>query len=64
MSTYQAPAIHPDTGEIEMALFLDDHFGKHRYGVQFSDGRIFPERVVQFPPDDRPPISQESGETG
>lgn len=53
MSSYHAPAIHPETGKTEMARFLDDYFGKHRYGVQFSDGKIFPERVVQFPDEHR-----------
>ena len=58
MSTYKAPAIHPDTGEIEMAWFIDDYFGRHRYGVEFSDGKIFPETVVKLPLDDRPANSE------
>jgi hypothetical protein len=33
---------HPRTGEIELASWLDDHDGKHRYGVRFpSDGQIY-----------------------
>ncbi len=39
MSNYMADAINPRTGEIEQAIFCDDYFGKHRYGVRFpSDG--------------------------
>lgn len=42
MSNYTADAIHPETGEIEEAEWLDDHYGRHRYGVRFKDGKIFP----------------------
>ena len=42
MSNYSAPTRHPVTGVIEMADWLDDHDGKHRYGVRFpSDGKIY-----------------------
>jgi hypothetical protein len=42
MSNYTAPTRHPVTGAIEMADWLDDHDGKHRYGVRFpSDGKIY-----------------------
>jgi hypothetical protein len=42
MSNYSAPTRHPVTGAIEMAEWLDDHDGKHRYGVRFpSDGKIY-----------------------
>ena len=42
MSNYHAPTKHPITGAIEMADWLDDHDGKHRYGVRFpSDGKIY-----------------------
>ena len=42
MSNYSAPTRHPVTGAIEMADWLDDHDGKHRYGVRFpSDGKIY-----------------------
>ena len=42
MSNYSSPTRHPVTGAIEMAEWLDDHDGKHRYGVRFpSDGKIY-----------------------
>ena len=40
MSNFSAPAFHPKTGEIEDAMFLDDHFGHREYGVLFSDGKV------------------------
>ena len=39
MSTFVDTAINPQTGEPQQALFIDDHYGSHRYGVGFkSDG--------------------------
>lgn len=44
MSNYKEMAIHPKTGEPEMADWLDDYYGRHRYGVWFpSDGEVYPE---------------------
>jgi hypothetical protein len=40
MSNYLYPARNPETGEVEIAMFLDDYFGKHRYGVRFADGNV------------------------
>lgn len=41
MSNYSQKAINPKTGKQEVAEFLDDYFGKHRYGVKFSDEEIY-----------------------
>lgn len=41
MSSYQQVTKHPDTGVMEMADWLDDYFGRHRYGVRFADGKVF-----------------------
>ena len=42
MSNYSALTRHPVTGTAEVADWIDDYFGRHRYGVLFkSDGRIF-----------------------
>lgn len=41
MSNYQQPTKHPETGRIEVADWLDDYFGRHRYGVRFPDGKVF-----------------------
>jgi hypothetical protein len=49
MSSYYAPAIHPVTKQVEDAVWIDDYFGRHRYGVEFSDGRVFPADEVKVP---------------
>ncbi|WP_417459114.1 hypothetical protein [Kordiimonas sp.] len=41
MSNYFGKAVNPATGEYENAEFLDDHFGRHRYGVRFADGKVW-----------------------
>lgn len=41
MSTFDDYTIHPDTGRIELATWIDDYFGSHHYGVKFPDGQIF-----------------------
>lgn len=55
MSNYIATAINPVTGVIEQAEFLDDYFGWHRYGVRFSDGKVYPIEEVKVP---EPPVSE------
>lgn len=35
MSSYYSMAINPRTGKNEEAMFLDDYFGRHSYGVVF-----------------------------
>ena len=37
MSTYVDQAINPKTGKIQPALFIDDYYEPHRYGVGFKD---------------------------
>jgi len=41
MSNYSKQTINPRTGESEQAEWLDDHFGKHVYGIRFADGGIY-----------------------
>lgn len=36
MSHFYSEAIHPETGRPTRALFMDNYFGGHRYGVQFE----------------------------
>jgi hypothetical protein len=43
MSTYTAEAINPRTGKMEQATFIDDYFGRRRYGVRFADGQVYRE---------------------
>ena len=49
MSTYVDTAINPQTGEPQQALFIDDYYGSHRYGVGFKNDGTEPsifERIV------------------
>lgn len=41
MSNFSQLTKHPETGKIEEADWLDDHFGRHRYGIRFADGQVF-----------------------
>lgn len=55
MSNYHFPAINPKTQQTELdALWIDDYYGPHRYGVQFSDGEIYPAEYIALPDD--PPL--------
>ena len=47
MSNYWQVTKHPETGEYQMAEWLDDHFGRHRYGVRFPDKKIFRESEIE-----------------
>lgn len=46
MSNYHQITQHPETGEMVTAEWLDDHFGRHRYGVRFPDGKVFPAELL------------------
>lgn len=37
MSHYMKLTKHPIKGHWEMATWLDDYFGRHKYGVKFED---------------------------
>lgn len=50
MSSFQAPTRHPVTGKVEQAVWIDDCFGKHRYGVSF------PGDVKVYDPEDYPDL--------
>lgn len=47
MSNYYGWAVNPKTGITERALFADDYYGRHRYGVKFDDGNIYPIESVE-----------------
>jgi len=49
MSTYYAFTRHPRTGEWLEAMWIDNYFGQHRYGVQFADGEVFDPTKVLMP---------------
>jgi len=48
MSTYKKETLHPETKIWENATWIDDHFGNHNYGVQFSDGKIYDPRAIEL----------------
>jgi len=41
MSNFSAKTFHPITGAIEDAMWMDDYFAHHHYGIRFQDGEIF-----------------------
>ena len=48
MSSYVQMTKHPITGEWEMALWVDDFFGSHCYGVKFpSDGEYYSPHALE-----------------
>ena len=49
MSDFQSKEINPLTGKEETVTYIDDYFGRHRYGIKFSDGRIYEEaRLIEL----------------
>ncbi len=40
MSSFYRPTLNPYTGEYEIALWLDNYFGHHHYGVIFTNGDV------------------------
>ncbi len=55
MSSYAARAMHPETGKVEPAIFIDDHYGPRQYGVRFADGKTFPRHQAREA--DGPPLT-------
>lgn len=52
MSNYHAKTVHPMTGEVKDAFWMDDYFGRHRYGVRFEgEDTVFHESAIT-PTDD------------
>lgn len=48
MSTYTKITKHPQTGLYEAAVWYDDYFGHHLYGVEFkSDDKVYPSDLVE-----------------
>lgn len=51
MSNFCVETKHPETGEWEMAWWLDNYFGPHLYGVQFDLrplGMVYDPREIEF----------------
>lgn len=53
MSHFTKPTLHPVTGKLEIAEWLDDYFGRHQYGVRFADGSVVHEDVVRETREDK-----------
>lgn len=50
MSNYTRVAWHPTERVARAAMWLDDHFGKHQYGVRFSgDPKVYRPNEVEIP---------------
>lgn len=47
MSSYYDIAINPKTKSMEKAMWVDDAYGNHVYGVQFEDGSMYPASDVE-----------------
>ena len=49
MSNFRTKAIHPITGKEEMADYLDDYFGNHKYGVKFvGEDKVYREEEIKL----------------
>lgn len=52
MSTYAAMTKNPKTGEFEPAIWHDDFYGPHHYGVRFLDGSMYDPREITLETND------------
>lgn len=41
MSSYTRITKHPRIKKFELAEWLDDYYGNHKYGVRFPNGEVF-----------------------
>ena len=55
MSSFARLTKRPGTDRFEMAIWLDNYYGRYRYGVQFPDGTIYPEAGRKWEFDDSLP---------
>ncbi len=46
MSNFKALLVNPETGKREEAEFLDNYFGRNKYGIKFKDGKIYKEDEI------------------
>lgn len=52
MSSFARAAYHPPTDTVRQALYLDDYFGRHEYGVQFpGEEQVYRPQEVEIPQD-------------
>jgi hypothetical protein len=62
VSSFYRRTKNPVTGRHENACWMDDYFGRHRYGVAFGDGRVYRETDHQWEFTDGPPATTPAGE--
>lgn len=60
MSDFTAKAAHPVTGKIFECYYMDDYYGRHKYGVQFPNGDIYPESECPESEDVKEPTDEKS----
>jgi len=48
MSNYYSKAKRPGSIVFEKVAMLDGYFTEHEYGVQFPDGKVYPEDKCKF----------------
>lgn len=52
MSNFSRTAYHPVEKVVRAAIWLDDYFGRHQYGVQFDvGGKVYRPADVEIPLD-------------
>lgn len=52
MSNFTQAAYHPREKVVRAATFIDNYFGQHQYGVQFSgDAHVYKARETLIPLD-------------
>jgi len=52
MSNFSRAAYYPEQKVVPAAIWLDDYFGRHQYGVQFdAGGKVYRPREVEIPLD-------------
>ena len=52
MSNYTRSAYHPKEKVVRAAIWLDDHFGPHQYGVSFQgDEHVYKPQETEIPLD-------------
>lgn len=48
MSSYIKTTKHPQTGKWQQAIWVDDYFGPHHYGVVFLKGKVSFDRLKEY----------------
>jgi len=48
MSSYKSKAKKPGSDDWEEVWMMDNWYGLHQYGVQFPDGKVYPEEDCEI----------------